>query len=262
MAKKKKKKVLRRKSQIQGYIEAILFAFVVAFPIKAYIFQNFMIPSSSMESTLLIGDYLVGNRLKYFFTEPKRDDIVMFYNPEDPEYAQPEEQYLRLVGPLYWNKDTNFITWHQKKYFVKRVIGLPGEEIEIKNRRVYINGEMYHKDFEQYVDPWGNLNSRIVWNNHNRKNDINYSDYDGKLRGSRDNLGPVTVPEGYYFVMGDNRDLSSDSRFWGFLDRRAITGSPLLIFFSYGEEPLKNIRYYNQQRPKEIRWDRFFKFLD
>ncbi len=259
---KKKKKVLRKKSQWQGYMEAILFAFVVAFPIKAYIFQNFMIPSSSMESTLLIGDYLVGNRLKYFVTEPKREDIVMFYNPENPVYPQPPEDYFRLVGPIYWNKKTNFFTWHQKLYFVKRVIGLPGDEIEIREKRVYINGEEFRGDYEQYIDPNGYNNVPIVWNNHGEVNDINFGKYEGKLKGERDNLGPVTVPEGYYFVMGDNRDLSSDSRFWGFLDRRAITGSPFVIFFSSGKKPIKNIKYYYQDRPKEVRWNRFFKSIN
>jgi signal peptidase I len=262
MRKKKKKKVLRKKSQIQGYIEAILFAVVVAFPIKAYVFQNFMIPSSSMESTLLIGDYLVGNRLKYFFTEPRREDIVMFYNPEDPQNPQPPEDYARLVGPLYWDKTRNFFTWHQKKYFVKRVIGLPGDEIEIKDRRVYLNGEKFERDYEQYVDPHGYNNMPIFWNNQGKVNDINYGEYDGKLKGERDNLGPVVVPQGHYFVMGDNRDLSSDSRFWGFLDRSAITGSPFIIFFSSGKKPIKNIKYYYMERPKEIRWERFFRILD
>lgn len=260
--KKKKKKILRKKNQWQSTLEAVLFAVVVAFPIKAYVFQNFMIPSSSMESTLLIGDYLVGNRLKYFFTEPKREDIVMFYNPEDPEYPQPREEFHRLVGPVYWSDKTHFLTWHQKKYFVKRVIGLPGDEIEIKDRRVYVNGKKFEKDYEQYVDPHGYGNLPIVWNNQGKVNDINYGDYDGKIKGERDNLGPVIVPEGYYFVMGDNRDMSSDSRFWGFLDRRAITGSPFIIFFSSGEKPITNIRYYNMERPKEIRWERFFKILD
>lgn len=258
----KKRKVLRKRSQFQGYVEAILFAFVVAFPIKAYIFQNFMIPSSSMESTLLIGDYLVGNRLKYFFTEPKRDDIVMFYNPEDPKYPQPAEDYIRLVGPIYWNKNTNFFKWHQKLYFVKRVIGLPGDKIEVRDKKVYVNDVVFENGFEQYVDPWGNMNQRIVWNNQGKINDINYGKYDGKLRGWRDNFGPIIVPDGQYFVMGDNRDLSSDSRYWGFLDRRAITGSPLLLFFSYGKEPVKNIMYYYQPRAKEIRWDRFMKIVD
>jgi len=252
--KKKVKPIKRKKGSFQDYLEAILFAFVVAMLIRNYTFQNFKIPSSSMEKTLLIGDYLIGNKLKYFFTDPEREDIVIFYYPADPEHPQPEERFLRISGPIYWDKEAWLPKWYSKKNIVKRVIGMPGETIEVIDKQVYINGEKYTHPNEQYID------SRIIpksaggctWN-------------DGVCYGSRDNFGPVTVPEGEYFVMGDNRDVSGDSRYWGFLPRKDITGTPAIITFSKGEPPIEEMRYYylKQQgmynEKQSVRWERTFR---
>ncbi|MBN1327513.1 MAG: signal peptidase I [Candidatus Cloacimonetes bacterium] len=265
MFKKKEKKIKRKKHLIQEYTEAILFAFVVAFVIKNYIFQNFKIPSSSMESTMLIGDYLYGDRLKYYFTEPQREDIVIFQYPADPaepglptvENPNPKysrEDFALLLKPVYWDKINKKIIWHQKKNVVKRIIGMPGDTITVVNKEVFINGNSFVRDYEQHID------SRIVpydrgdlyWNN--------------EFMGSRDNFGPVIVPEDHYFVLGDNRDVSADSRFWGFLGRKEITGRPLFIFFSLGQPPAKDIRelVLRQQGiinpPSNVRWNRLFKF--
>lgn len=216
--KKKKKKIVRKKHWVQDWFEAILFAFVVAMIIRNYTFQNFKIPSGSMESTLLVGDYLVANKLKYFFTEPEREDIVTFRYTADPEEPEPRDRFVRLIPPIYWNKDTFFFTYYERKNVVKRVIGLPGDTVQLINKRVYINGEPHHGGYEQYLD------RRII--------------------PGRDNFGPVEVPEGKYFVLGDNRDYSADSRHWGFLDRGDITGTPLFIFWSAGRDG--------------IRWERVF----
>jgi len=216
-------KVVRfKKSFTQDWIDAILWAFVVAMVIRNYTFQNFKIPSSSMEQTLLVGDYLVANKLKYMFTDPQRGDIVTFRNPDDPLHPEPRDRFVRLISPVYWSKDRNFFVWYEKKNVVKRVVGMPGDTVEINNKIVYINGERYMQGTEQFVD------NRIYQREFN----------------PRDNIGPVTVPEGHYFVLGDNRDMSLDSRFWGFLCRRDITGTPAMIFFSMDAG--------------QIRWDRSF----
>ncbi|MDD3051389.1 MAG: signal peptidase I [Candidatus Cloacimonetes bacterium] len=238
----KVKKIVRKKHWIQDNFEALLFAFVVAMIIRNYTFQNFKIPSSSMESTLLIGDYLVANKVKYYFTDPKRDDIVTFQYPVDTVEPEPRERFVRLIKPIYWSKDKKFFKYHSKRNVVKRVVGMPGDKVEVRNKVVYINDEEYKTGFEQYID------RRYI-----------PREYDGLIvegksfwrenMGSRDNFGPVVVPQGKYFVLGDNRDVSADSRFWGFLDRKDITGSPALIFFSIDE-------VY-----KQIRWDRFMKLV-
>lgn len=268
--KKKNKKIQRKKPTLQGWLEAALFAFVIVFPIKNYTLQNFMIPSSSMESTLLIGDYLIANKLKYFFTDPDREDIVTFKNPADPLEPQPRENYERIVGPLYWDKTKWIFKWQEKKNVVKRVIGLPGDEIEIRDKKVYLNGELFETGFEQYIDTNNLLGkSKIEWDSNIRKyagSDVNFGDFEG-ISGTRDNIGPFAVPENCYFVMGDNRDMSLDSRYWGFLDKKFITGTPSLVVYSKGEPPITSVRkliMIQQGRLKEkssFRWKRTFKFI-
>jgi len=255
MFKKKEKKIKRKKNIFQDYLEAILFAFVVAMLIRNYTIQNFKIPSSSMEKTLLIGDYLIGNKLKYFFTDPEQGDIVIFYYPADPEEPQPRENYAKILGPIYLDKKAWLPKWHQKKNVVKRVIGMPGDIIEVKNKLVYVNEEEYLCGSEQYID-YRNIprsEGRIFW--------------DDKFMGSRDNFGPVTVPENQYFAMGDNRDVSGDSRYWGFLPREDIAGTPAIVTFSVGEKPIETYRdfvlkYQRHLKGKSsIRWERTLKLI-
>jgi len=252
----KNKKVVRKKNIIQDYFEAILFAFVVAMVIRNYTFQNFKIPSSSMESTLLVGDYLAANKMVYFFKDPKREDIVTFRYPDDPvnpnkvkwysPYYAYAGHYKKIFPPIYFNTKKFFdpkaltfchLTYYAKKNVVKRVIGMPGDTIKVVNKKVFINGKEYDRDFAQHIDyrTIPRSKGQIYWGN--------------KFMGSRDNFGPVVVPQGEYFVMGDNRDNSADSRFWGFLKRNEITGSPAIIFFSKDENTGK------------IRWNRLFKII-
>ncbi len=284
MFKKKDKPVKRKKNIVQDYIEAILFAFVVAMIIRNFTFQNFKIPSSSMESTLLIGDYLVANKLAFAFSDPEREDIVTFRYPADPDEPQPRENFIKLLGPVYWDKDNMFFKYHARKNVVKRVIGVAGDKVEIKNGVVYLNDEIMQEDYSQRVDSEFLLSryspnaGKITWNSkskeymHTHVNYGNFSEddmnrYDNKVMGDRDNFGPVVVPPGSYFVLGDNRDMSKDSRYWGFLNREDITGSPAIIFFSSGQPPVKSIReYIRRQNGMEnpghsIRWNRILRLI-
>lgn len=152
------------------WAETIVVAFIMALIIRAFFLQVFWIPSSSMEPTLDIQDRLVVNKVKYHFRKPQRMDVVVF----------------RQVAPASV----------PKRDIIKRVIGLPGETIYIRNGRVYINKELLKED-------------------HPMNND--YSDF-----------GPVQVPDNAYFVMGDNRPASADSRYWGFLPRKNIIGPAML----------------------------------
>ncbi len=183
-----------KKSFWRENIEAILIAVVLALFIRTFVVQAFKIPSGSMLETLQIGDHILVNKFIYGthipFTdlvilpvrEPERGDIVVFKYPMD-----------------------------EKRDFIKRLIGLPGDTIEIKNKIVYVNGK-------RLKDPYvSHRNSRII-------------------PGPRDNFGPVTVPKDSYFMMGDNRDGSFDSRFWGYVKKKELLGKAMIIYWSWDRE--------------------------
>jgi signal peptidase I len=185
------------KSKLREYIEAILLAIVIAFFIRTFVIQAYKIPSGSMKPTLLIGDHILVSKFNYGIRipidrstlipvgTPKRGDIVVFIYPED-----------------------------RSKDFIKRLIGLPGDVIEIRNKNILLNGLPWSDTHSVYVD---NL---II---------------PGSVQ-PRDNFGPVTVPEGSIFVMGDNRDESYDSRFWGFVPMKDVLGKALIIYWSWNQE--------------------------
>ena len=183
----------RARSVIREYGEAILIAVILALFIRTFVVQAFKIPSGSMIPTLKIGDHILVNKFIYgihipftdatafAMTLPKRGDVIVFKYPED-----------------------------ETKDFIKRVIGTPGDTIEVKDKEVYVNQIALHEPYVIHQD------STIF------------------PRGSqpRDNLGPIVVPQGDYFVMGDNRDQSLDSRFWGFVKADKIEGRAFRIYWS------------------------------
>jgi signal peptidase I len=189
-----------KKSQLRDWTEALIVAAILALIIRTFVVQAFKIPSGSMEDTLLIGDHLLVNKFIYgtqlpfsdepvlAIRQPERGDIIVFEFPED--------------------KDKSYF---KRRDFIKRVVGLPGDTIEIRNKNVFVNGERYMTPEAVYKD--GNLTA-----------------------GPRDNMPPVTVPDDNYFVMGDNRDRSYDSRFWRFVDRSAIKGLAFIKYWSWDSE--------------------------
>jgi signal peptidase I len=188
-----------RKSTVREYFESIVIAVVLALFIRTFVVQAFKIPTGSMEENLLIGDHLLVN--KFVFAPAGsaaeravlplgtigRRDIVVFKFPEEPE-----------------------------RDFIKRVIGLPGETIEVREKKVYINGSPLEEPYAHYLQAGGE----------SEFGEITSADV-------RERYGPVVVPPNQYFVMGDNRDNSQDSRYWGFLPRDYIKGKALIIYWSY-----------------------------
>ena len=193
----------RDKSLFREYFELIAETAVFVFFVLTFVVQAFQIPTGSMEPTLLIGDFLLVNKLAY---------------------ARPE---LPLEGALLPNKPIergNIVVFKYPKDltkdFVKRVIALEGEKVEVKDKQVFVDDRPLEEPYKVHIDD--HVNSRSDY--------YNYEDV------IRDNYGPVVVPAGHCFVMGDNRDNSMDSRYWGFLPLASIKGRPWLIYFSYKAE--------------------------
>ncbi len=201
----------RGKAALREYAEVFAVALCLALLIRGVAVQAFQIPSGSMLPTLQVGDHILVNKFLYGIrlpfagtrlvplTDPRRGDVVVFTYPVDPS-----------------------------KDFIKRVIGVAGDVVEIRDKHVYINGQAWEDPHAYFVDG------------------------PALVRGSstRDNFGPVTVPPGHVFVMGDNRDRSYDSRFWGFVSLQEIEGKAFFIYWSWGGED------------RWVRWDRVGHVID
>ena len=198
-----KSKKEKRKSKVQEYIEAIIIAILIALVLRTFVIQAFKIPSRSMVPTLLIGDQILVNKFIYGVKIPYlRKTIIPVTNPEKGD----------IVVFIYPND--------RSKDFIKRVIGIAGDKIEIKNKRIFINDK-------EYSDSYGVYSDNLI--------------YPGVIQ-PRDNFGPVTVPQNSLFVMGDNRDESSDSRYWGFVDIKDVEGKAFIIYWSWNHED-NNLRW-------------------
>jgi signal peptidase I len=194
----------RAKSALREYAEAIVLALLLALVIRTFVVQAFKIPSGSMLPTLQVGDQILVSKFAYAVRlpvlgatlltvgSPQRGDVVVFEYPVEPT-----------------------------KDFIKRVVGLPGDVVQIRHKHVYINGEVWDDPHAYFADGAASRSG-----------------------GPRDTYGPVTVPAGQIFVMGDNRDRSYDSRFWGFVDLREVKGKAFLIYWSWNG------------RDRWVRWER------
>jgi signal peptidase I len=202
-----------RKSTAREYFESIVIAVILALFVRTWVVQAFKIPTGSMENNLLIGDHLLVNKLVFGpaasaierailpVRAVRRGDIVVFKYPNEPE-----------------------------RDFIKRVIGLPGETLELRAKKVYINGEPLDEPYVHFLTP-ASEGAEVT------SLDV------------RERYGPVTVPADQYFVMGDNRDNSQDSRYWGFLPRHYVKGKALMIYWSFDSSDDGSIF-------TQVRWER------
>ena len=197
------------KSIIREYSEALIIAIILALTIRVFVVQAFKIPSGSMIPTLLIGDHILVSKLAYGFQLPKDCEFQVAFPPVT---CYSSTMVMDLDSPQRGDVIVFRYPEDENKDFIKRVIGTPGDVIEIHNKIILVNGELFlDKDFTQRVDP-GIIDGRI---------------------NPRDNVGPLTVPPDSYFVMGDNRDQSLDSRFWGFVKMNKIKGRAFLVYWSW-----------------------------
>lgn len=201
----------KNKSTLREYIEAFAIAILLALFIRTFVVQAFKIPSGSMLPTLQIGDHLLVSKFIYGIKMPFSGATIVPIGSL--------ERYDVVVFKYPMNRSVDYI---------KRVIGLPGDTVEIDNKQVIIDGKAIE-------DPHAHFTSPTI------------------LPGSpRDNLSPVIVPENKVFVMGDNRDNSHDSRFWGFVDQKDILGKAFIIYWSWDiKEPL-----FSLDRFSSVRWNR------
>ncbi|MBI4536469.1 MAG: signal peptidase I [candidate division NC10 bacterium] len=197
------------KSVLREYAEALIIAVLLALVIRTFVVQAFKIPSGSMLPTLQIGDHILVNKFLYHFRPIQRGDIIVFKFPQD-----------------------------ESRDFIKRVIGLPGETLEVRGTQILINGQPVKEPYAVFSD--GALGSS----------------------GERDRMGPITIPPNRLFMMGDNRDHSMDSRYWGLLDEAKVKGKAFLIYFSVRSDDIPTDSSlgsvaYVLVHPSLIRWGRF-----
>ena len=190
------------------YAETLIIAVLLALTIRTFVVQAFVIPSGSMLPTLRIGDYLLVNKFVYLFRPIRRGDIIVFKFPHD-----------------------------EARDFIKRVVGLPGETLEIRDRQVFIDGKPLHEPYAVYSEP-PLLGSPVPYH-----------------------LGPMVIPPGHLFMMGDNRDNSLDSRAWGLLEESKVVGEASIIYFSIRSADIPSDAIlpgmlYAMVHPSLMRWDR------
>jgi len=207
----------KKKSALRENIEAIIVAIVLALFIRTFVVQAFKIPSGSMKPTLQIGDHILVNKFLYGVKIPFiRTTVIPVKDPGRGDI-------IVFKFPEEPDKD-----------FIKRVVGTAGDVVEGRDKKIYVNGTFQHHNYAVNTD------TRVIPGSYQ----------------PRDNFGPVTVPEGSLFVMGDNRDHSYDSRFWGFVRLKAVKGKAFIIYWSWDKE-----KWSWAKGNLGVRWNRFGQVL-
>jgi signal peptidase I len=204
----------RNKRFFKEYVEPIIIAILIALFIRAFVVQAFKIPSSSMEPTLLVGDHILVNKFLYGVRIPYTD--IKFFDWNKPKRGD----VVVFIFPLDRSKD-----------FIKRVIGTEGDRVDIVRNKVMIND----KEME---DPWGVYMEKPDW---------------ARFAGSGAKFEHTVVPKDHIFVLGDNRDNSQDSRYWGFVNLKDVKGKAFIIYFSWNGN--------SDDLLGKIRWSRFGKLI-
>jgi signal peptidase I len=199
------------------WLRSLSLALVLFFFLHVFVMEAFKIPSGSMEGTLQIGDFLLVNKVVYGaevpFTgarlpaihAPRHGEVVVFKWPRDPS-----------------------------KNFVKRLVGLPGDTLAMEEGQLFRNGDRVQESYARHTDPSGDAAGEdFRWQ---RNHLVPSAQAAVGYHPSRNNWGPIVVPPSHYFVLGDNRDNSLDSRYWGFVPDSLIRGKPFLVYYSYAPD--------------------------
>jgi signal peptidase I len=202
----------RTSKGLREWTRSIAIALVLFVFVRTFVVEAFKIPTSSMENTLLVGDFLLVNKAVYgtripgteviipALKEPQRGDVVVFHPPHEPQ-----------------------------KNYVKRVVGVPYDTLEMRDKQLYRNGDPVYEPYARHDDGRGDtVHPDMRW-----QSGFLIASTPPKYHPTRDNWGPLVVPPEGYFVLGDNRDNSEDSRYWGFVSREEIRGEPWLVYYSF-----------------------------
>ncbi len=212
------------------WVKSLVIAFALFLVIRTFVIEAFRIPTASMENTLLVGDFLLVNKAAYgaqvpgthlrlpALGDPELGDVVVFTPPHEPD-----------------------------KNYVKRLVGMPGDTLEMRDKVLFRNGEPIREIYARHGDPLDVHSPGMRWQMDYLMSPAERLDY----RPTRDNWGPLVVPAERFFVLGDNRDDSEDSRYWGFVSAADIKGKPLFVYYSFNPRTLRQVPWLT-----EIRWDR------
>lgn len=215
---------------VADWLRSVVVALLLFLVVRASVVEAFKIPTGSMEGTLLVGDFLLVNKAVYGTTipglglripglvEPGWGDVVVFHPPHEPE-----------------------------KNYVKRIVGLPRDTIEMRDKQLFRNGVAIDEPYVRYIDRRGDaMHPDMQWQSNHL-----IASTRRRYEPTRDNWGPIVVPTRRYFVLGDNRDNSEDSRYWGFVARDRIRGKPWRVYYSFDPVPQSRFAWLQM-----IRWDR------
>ncbi len=246
----------KKEIDIKFYVKSIASLVITLFLIMSFVISAYRIPTGSMERTLRVGDMLLVNKFIYGFRTPDwlgvpftelGFDIPWVKTPLFKEVKQGDVVVFKHFDPQM----------QQWVYYVKRCVALAGQTLEVIDKNIYVDGERFLEFYDTVeVDPAfeeGKAKPRFVDMRIFPKGAQQPGIYEGL--GNRDNFGPITVPEDSYFMMGDNRDNSYDSRYWGFVEKDYIVGKPIMVYFSWdGDYPFSKFW-------KNIRWERIGYFI-
>ncbi|HYW09794.1 MAG TPA: signal peptidase I [Longimicrobium sp.] len=214
------------------WTKAICTAIVLFLGVRTFVVEAFKIPTGSMEGTLLVGDFLLVNKAVYgaeipiahtrlpSFKHPGRGDVVVFLPPHDPE-----------------------------RNYVKRIVGVGGDTLQMRDKVLFLNGAELPEPYARHVDRLSDpLEMEMEWQRDFLLGSLRER---RRYRPTRDNWGPIVVPPGKLFALGDNRDNSEDSRYWGFLDESAVKGRPIFVYYSFEKDITRQFSWITG-----VRWSR------
>jgi signal peptidase I len=213
------------------WVKSLGITIVLLIVIRTFLVQTFVITSGSMEDTLLVGDFLMVNRLALGSRIPGTDFRT-------PGYSEARLNEVVVFDPAH----------EEDMKLVKRIVGMPGDTVEMRDKHLWRNGERVEEPWVRWQDFSGDHeHPMMAWQRSYLAETVDPASY----RPTRDAWGPLVIPEDRYFMLGDNRDFSLDSRYWGLIEGWRLEGKAMFFYFSYDRDSPASLSWI-----REVRWDR------